>query len=80
MLGFFGNFNFKWAGTGYEGIRDMTNWCGQIAYKWNIFMYEVDDFILKNLSLSMISWALYSLLTISVISYTFDKLITVANQ
>ena len=25
MLGFFGNFNFKWAGTGYEGIRDMTN-------------------------------------------------------
>ena len=43
-------------------------------------MYEVDDFILKNLSLSMISWAVYSLLTISVISYTFDKLITVANQ
>ena len=43
-------------------------------------MYEVDDFILKNLSLSMISWTVYSLLTISVISYKFDKLITVANQ
>ena len=37
MRGFFGNFNFKWAGSGYGGIRDMTNWCGQIAYKWNIF-------------------------------------------